>query len=229
MSTLILCGGRGERLIPLTDTIPKPLLPVQGVPFLDTLTAQLRGFTIQDPILCCGYRGQQILSHFGSKYKFSLIETEPLINTAARICKALPNMEGAKYLMVFNGDSLCTITSDWFWKAFGLYKESGSGICKLLVCGEGSLLSSRINPVLVEEEPFYGAGIYFMEKKFVESWGYNDDLSLERDVIPKSDCFYLPLPKLFCVLDFGTHENYGIINNKESYFGKVYEDYMKRR
>lgn len=61
----ILCGGRGTRLRPLTDRMPKPMVPVNGVPFLEHLLVQLRENGIRDVILMTGYLGEQIQEYFG--------------------------------------------------------------------------------------------------------------------------------------------------------------------
>jgi len=62
---VILCGGRGERLRPLTDTLPKPLAPVLGRPFLLYLIDQLRDAGIKRILLLTGYRGNQIADALG--------------------------------------------------------------------------------------------------------------------------------------------------------------------
>jgi len=61
----ILCGGRGNRLRPITDRLPKPMVPVNGVPFLEYLLVQLRDNGIREVILMTGYLGEQIQEYFG--------------------------------------------------------------------------------------------------------------------------------------------------------------------
>jgi len=56
----ILCGGLGARLRPLTDTMPKPMVPVNGRPFLSYLLDQLKDNGIKEVVLMTGYRGEQI-------------------------------------------------------------------------------------------------------------------------------------------------------------------------
>jgi D-glycero-D-manno-heptose 1,7-bisphosphate phosphatase len=61
----ILCGGLGTRLRPLTDSLPKPMAPVNGRPFLLHLVEQLRDQGITRILLLVGYRGEMIQQYFG--------------------------------------------------------------------------------------------------------------------------------------------------------------------
>ena len=63
---VILCGGLGTRLRPLTDTMPKPLVPVNGRPFLEHLIEQIRAQGIRRILLLTGYRGEMIHEYFGT-------------------------------------------------------------------------------------------------------------------------------------------------------------------
>jgi len=62
---VILCGGLGTRLRPLTDTMPKPMVPVNGKPFLQHLIAQISAQGIRRVLLLTGYRGEMIRAYFG--------------------------------------------------------------------------------------------------------------------------------------------------------------------
>ena len=62
---VILCGGLGERLRPLTEDLPKPLAPVGGRPFLEYLVCQLREQQVERVVLLTGYYGEKIRDHFG--------------------------------------------------------------------------------------------------------------------------------------------------------------------
>ncbi len=61
----ILCGGLGTRLRPLTDTMPKPMVEVNGFPFLSYLLEQLKDNGIREVVLLTGYLGEQIHDYFG--------------------------------------------------------------------------------------------------------------------------------------------------------------------
>ncbi|MBI4208583.1 MAG: HAD-IIIA family hydrolase [Deltaproteobacteria bacterium] len=62
---VILCGGLGTRLRPFTDSMPKPMIPVNGRPFLEHLLKQCASQGIQRFLLLTGYLGEQIQLYFG--------------------------------------------------------------------------------------------------------------------------------------------------------------------
>lgn len=64
---VILAGGRGERLKPLTDQMPKPLAPVNGVPFLDYLINSLLQVGIEKVLLLLGYKAEMIKERYGER------------------------------------------------------------------------------------------------------------------------------------------------------------------
>ena len=65
MQAVILAGGMGTRLKPLTEQIPKVMAPVNGKPFLGHLLELLRGYGIDNVILCVGYLPEQVRDYFG--------------------------------------------------------------------------------------------------------------------------------------------------------------------
>ena len=65
MYALILAGGKGERLRPLTDTIPKPMVPISGKPILAHQVHWLRSAGVTDVIFLVGYLGRLIEEYFG--------------------------------------------------------------------------------------------------------------------------------------------------------------------
>ena len=62
---VILAGGQGTRLRPVTDTIPKPLVPVCGRPFLSYLLEQIKSQGIHEVLLLVGYLAGQIRDYCG--------------------------------------------------------------------------------------------------------------------------------------------------------------------
>ena len=67
---VLLCGGRGERLRPLTDQLPKPMVDVNGVPFMEHLMRQLSIAGLERFLLLTGYLGEQIKEYFGDGRRF---------------------------------------------------------------------------------------------------------------------------------------------------------------
>ena len=72
MKAVILAGGLGKRLRPLTDSVPKPMLHMRGKPILEHLLERLRSQGIREIILCTGFLSEKIESHFGDGSKFGV-------------------------------------------------------------------------------------------------------------------------------------------------------------
>ncbi|MEE9118441.1 MAG: sugar phosphate nucleotidyltransferase, partial [Calditrichia bacterium] len=62
---VILAGGQGTRLRPLTNGLPKPLAPVNGIPFLDYLLSCLIDVGIVHVVLLVGYKAEKIMNRYG--------------------------------------------------------------------------------------------------------------------------------------------------------------------
>ncbi|MEW5726369.1 MAG: nucleotidyltransferase family protein [Pseudomonadota bacterium] len=104
---VVMAGGFGTRLRPLTDDIPKPMLPVGDRPLLEIIVSQLRQSGITDITLSTFFHAEMIHRHFGDGSKFGvrigyLSEEEPL-GTAGAL-SLLPRPPGP--LLVLNGDIL---------------------------------------------------------------------------------------------------------------------------
>jgi MurNAc alpha-1-phosphate uridylyltransferase len=108
MKAMILAAGRGERMRPLTDHTPKPLLPVAGKTIIEHTINQLVAAGFDDIIINHAHLGQQIADHLGdgSRYGASIRyspEGEQGLETAGGIINALPLLGGDVFLVV-NGD-----------------------------------------------------------------------------------------------------------------------------
>jgi dTDP-glucose pyrophosphorylase/predicted transcriptional regulator len=103
---VIMAGGRGERLRPLTDTIPKPMIRVAGRPILERIVLHLVGYGIHQIYLSVNYLGDVIRAHFGDGSAFGcsiryLQEDKPLHTGGA--LSLLPEKPD-RPLLVMNGD-----------------------------------------------------------------------------------------------------------------------------
>jgi mannose-1-phosphate guanylyltransferase len=99
---VILVGGEGTRLRPLTHHTPKAMLPIANRPFLEHQVEHLRRHGVDRIILACGYRPDAIRAHFGDALEY-VVEPEPL-GTGGAIAFAGRGFEEA--FVVANGDVL---------------------------------------------------------------------------------------------------------------------------
>ncbi|MCD6485118.1 MAG: NTP transferase domain-containing protein [Candidatus Odinarchaeota archaeon] len=72
MKALILAGGIGKRLSPITETIPKAMIPLVGKPLLEHIIESLKANNIKDIYLVVGYMANKIQDYFGNGYKFDV-------------------------------------------------------------------------------------------------------------------------------------------------------------
>ncbi|TFH30080.1 MAG: glucose-1-phosphate thymidylyltransferase, partial [Promethearchaeota archaeon] len=68
----ILAAGEGKRLAPLTETRPKPLIPIAGTPLLQHTISALHSCGISEILLIIGYKKEQIIDYFGNGEKFGV-------------------------------------------------------------------------------------------------------------------------------------------------------------
>lgn len=105
---MILAAGRGERMRPLTDTCPKPLLTVNGMPLIEYHLNKLAAAGITDIIINHAWLGEQIENYLGDGRQFSLnicysAEKNEALETAGGIIKALPLL-GEHPFLIINAD-----------------------------------------------------------------------------------------------------------------------------
>ena len=69
---VVFAGGLGKRLAPFTDTAPKPMYPIAGVPYIEHLLKQIRSFGISDVIMLLGYLPEVIQDYVGDGSQYGL-------------------------------------------------------------------------------------------------------------------------------------------------------------
>jgi len=111
LKAIILAGGRGNRLRPITDYVPKPLVPIKNIPIIEWQIKYLKKYGINEVIICTSYKTKMIenvlgIKNIGVKIKFS-IEKSPL-GTGGAIKKA-GKMINDKSFFVINGDVITNI------------------------------------------------------------------------------------------------------------------------
>lgn len=115
VDAVILVGGQGTRLRPLTLSAPKPMLPTAGVPFLSHLLSRIRAAGITHVVLGTSYRAEVFEAHFGDGSDLGLeleyvVEERPL-GTGGGIRHVAGRLRGRE-AMIFNGDILSGVELD---------------------------------------------------------------------------------------------------------------------
>ena len=113
VDAVVLVGGQGTRLRPLTLSAPKPMLPTAGVPFLSHLLSRIAAAGIDHVVLGTSYKAEVFEEHFGDGAGLGLsidyvVETEPL-GTGGGIRNVADKLRGDT-AMVFNGDVLSGVS-----------------------------------------------------------------------------------------------------------------------
>lgn len=109
VEAVVLVGGKGTRLRPLTLSAPKPMLPTAGVPFLAHLLSRIRAAGVRHVVLGTSYLAETFSAHFGDGEALGLqltyvVEDEPL-GTGGGIRNVAKHLS-AEDVLVFNGDVL---------------------------------------------------------------------------------------------------------------------------
>ncbi|MDE1868282.1 MAG: nucleotidyltransferase family protein, partial [Thaumarchaeota archaeon] len=112
MKALILSGGLGKRLRPITDYLPKPLVPIDSIPIIEWQARYFKKFGIKEIVVCAGYRNEQIIDYLskknlGVRVSYS-IEKTPL-GTGGAIKNARKYIVDEESFFVINGDVITDI------------------------------------------------------------------------------------------------------------------------
>ncbi|MBI5347286.1 MAG: nucleotidyltransferase family protein [Candidatus Aenigmarchaeota archaeon] len=127
MKAVILAGGKGTRMRPLTNKMPKVMLPIRGKPIVEHQVDLLKKYGINDIVMCTGYLGEQIKKHFedGSKFGVKITysgEKDPL-GTGGAIKNAEKFID--KTFLLLYGDIMLNMNLE---KLLGFHKEQGAKI-----------------------------------------------------------------------------------------------------
>ncbi len=192
----VLAGGKGERLRPLTDKIPKPLVKVAGKPILEYSVELLAEHGVEEIILSTGYMHEKIERHFGRGEKFGVkisysVEREPL-GTGGALKEAEKNLDGNFFML--NGDNI----ADFNLSAMAREQNSGNALITIALCEvadvtgfgvaklDGKKIIGFVEKPKSGEEPskLANAGAYVIEKSALEFLPAGFNL-IERTLFPR--------------------------------------------
>ncbi len=111
LTAVVLAGGEGTRLRPLTNDLPKPVLPVANRPFFEYMLDHLRAAGVTRVIMALGYRAEPLIESFGDGSAYGLmidyaVEDKPL-GTSGAVRALLPELK--ETFLVLNGDCVTEI------------------------------------------------------------------------------------------------------------------------
>lgn|SRR3989338_6503580 len=195
-TAIILAGGKGTRLRPITYEIPKPLMPVQGKTLTEHLFDLFKKFGINDITLAVGYMKEKIRNYFGDGSKFGIrlnyVEENIPLGTAGPLRLMKNKLKGT--FIVSNGDELKDINIP---EMYNVHKANNAlctialttvedpshyGVARL----SGSKILEFVEKPKKEEAPsnLISAGFYIIEPEAVDLIPKGFSM-LEKDVFPK--------------------------------------------
>jgi len=218
VDALIMAGGEGRRLRPLTERTPKPLLKVGDKPIIEHNITRLRLYGIQNIYISVKYLGEQLVDYFGDGSAYGvnihyIWEDDPLGTIGAvSLINELPH----DTLLVMNSDLLTNIDFEDFYLTH-LEKSSDMTVAAVpyQVKVPYAVLETQDNEVLsFVEKPTYtyysNGGIYLIERGLVE-WipknKYYNATDLMQEVIARKKRL-TNYPLLGYWLDIGRHEDF---------------------
>ena len=183
MKAIILAGGRGKRLRPITDYVPKSLVPVKNTPIIEWQIKYLKKYGVNEVIVCTGYKTKMIenylsMKNLGVKIKFS-IEKLPL-GTGGAIKKA-GKMINDKSFFVINGDTITNIDLTKLAK-------KPNAIASIELRTKFGILEINSNKISKFKEKkeisnlWMNAGIYYLQKVILKDLPNKGDI--EKTLFP---------------------------------------------
>jgi len=196
MKAVVLVGGEGTRLRPITETWPKPLVPLMDRPSLDHVLDHLASHEVHEVVLSSSYLESTFHAFIQERHGDPVItwitETEPL-GTGGAIVNALGSLNTDEPFLALNGDILTDLD---LTAMVALHRDRGAAATIALHHVEdarpfglvptepdGRVLEFREKPVeLIPGD--INAGTYVLEPSVLAAWEPGRNVSIERDIFP---------------------------------------------
>ncbi len=197
MKALILIGGLGSRLRPLTCTVPKPMLPVVNIPFLIYQIELIKKHGIREIGLCIAYMPEAFKQYFGSGRKWGVklhyILEKQLLGTGGAVKNAESFVDQST--LIFNGDVLTDIDLTAFIRfhkkakaiaSIALTKVENPTLYGVVETDKRGKISRFVEKPGLDEVTCntINAGTYIFEPDVLDYIPHGETYSLEREVFP---------------------------------------------
>lgn len=217
VTAVVMAGGFGRRLRPLTDAMPKPMLRIGGEPILERVVGQLRDAGVLRINISVHYKKETIIDHFGDGSRFGVeityIDEEKPLGTAGAIA-SIPR--GDHTTLVMNGDVLTTVD---FRAMLDFHRRHRALLTMAVACYEINIpygvvtLDDAYIRGLVEKpiaRHFINTGIYLLENEacglIPQQQFYNMTDLIERLLEEKKNVVGFPLREYW--RDIGRPEDF---------------------
>ncbi|MFL5909814.1 MAG: sugar phosphate nucleotidyltransferase [Gaiellaceae bacterium] len=197
MQALVLAGGQGTRLRPLTLDVPKPVVPLAGRPFLSYMLDWLEDHGVDHVVLSCGFLSDGVRGVLGSCHgdlRISYVEEEEPLGTAGPVRLAADTGLLEDHLLVLNGDLLTDID---LTAELERHERTGARATLALIAVEDTssygvvptTSDGRVEAFL-EKSPGpaptnrVNAGCYVLEREVIDSIPSGRAVSFEREIFP---------------------------------------------
>jgi mannose-1-phosphate guanylyltransferase len=222
MQAVILAGGEGTRLRPLTSTVPKPVVPLVDRPFIAFMLDWLRGHGVDDVVMSCGHLAAGVRNVLGDGSAYGLrlryVEEPQPLGTGGAV-KFAESLLDERFLML-NGDVLTDLdvsaqialhdmrSARATLALTPVEDPSAYGLVRTLGDGQVTGFVEKPAPAQIDT-PNISAGIYVLERSVLELLEPDQPASIERDVFPRlvGDGLYAYVGDGYW-LDIGTPERY---------------------
>ena len=198
MQAVILVGGEGTRLRPLTSTVPKPVVPLVDRPFISFMIAWLREQGVDDVIMACGFLATSVRNVLGdgsnAGVRLRFVEEPDPRGTAGALKFAEPMLD--ERFLVLNGDVLTDIA---LTEQIAQHERTGAVATLALIAvadpaayglvrlaGDGSVKAFVEKPSADSiDTNLISAGAYVLERSILELVPPDRNVSIEREVWPR--------------------------------------------
>jgi dTDP-glucose pyrophosphorylase len=218
VDAVIMAGGRGERLRPLTDKVPKPMLPLGNKPIIEHNVDRLKEYGISNIHISINYMGQQVIDHFGNGNSRNLniryvTEDKPL-GTIGSI-SLIEEFENP-YILVMNSDLFTDVDFEDMWLTM---QEQEADLCVASIPYTVNIpfaIMERSNGCItgLKEKPsnthYANAGIYLFRKEFLKLIPYNEKFNATDfiELVIGGGGKVIDNPITGYWIDIGRHEEY---------------------
>jgi mannose-1-phosphate guanylyltransferase len=198
VQAVILAGGEGTRLRPLTSTIPKPVVPLVDRPFISFMIEWLREQGVDDVVLCCGFLATSVRNVLGDGsgvgVRLRYVEEPDPRGTAGALKFAEPMLD-ERFLML-NGDVLTDIALDGqiaqhertgavaTLALVGVPDPAAYGLVRLAEDNSVTAFVEKPSPDSIDTN-LISAGAYVLERSILELIPASRNVSIEREVWPR--------------------------------------------